>query len=225
MNQEELKIKKREIQTRVQELNTSIGNPNVIYPSIEAAKAAKKELEDLIAEYQKLPLEERLVTTLTMGISISLGDQNNRYSLRYVGNGKWWFYEGSLFKTADIEWNEDFTEAKVKVGTVNSDTQGETVNYVYMVKIMPSNDPVITKVLTMKQSVTAQEPKQAEQSETKKTPRQDQSLLGFGIIYTPDGRLMSKNLYEAELKAEHEAEEQAKIAAQPKTKKRKGLFS
>jgi len=219
MNQEELKSRKKEIQLRVQQLERDIGNPNVIYPSIEAAKAAKQELNDLIAEYQTLPLEERLVTTLTMGVSITLGDQNNRYSLRYVGNGKWYFYEGSIFRTSDVEFNADYTEAKVKVGTVNSDTQGEIVNYVYIVKIFPVNDPVITKVLKLKEPAIPQEPKQPEQP---KAHPQDLSLTGFGIIYTPDGRLMSKTLYEKEQKAKLEAEE----AAQPKeTKKKRKLFS
>ena len=47
MNQEELKIKKRELLTEIETLQNSVGNPSVIYPSVEAQKAAIKRLKQL----------------------------------------------------------------------------------------------------------------------------------------------------------------------------------
>ena len=222
MNQEELKIKKRELLTEIETLQNSVGNPSVIYPSVEAQKAAIKRLNDLIAEYQSMPRTEFLVATMPVGIAISLSDGNGRYSLRYNGNGRFDFYEGSIYKSSDIEWSEDYSTAKVKVGTMNSDTQGETVDYVYMLKIAPINDPIIAKFLTVKNAATLQEPKQPE---AKKKYPDDFGMTGFGFVRREDtGLWVHKGIYEAEQKAKLEAEKAQQQQAAPEPKKRKGLF-
>ena len=53
-----------------------------------------------------MPRTEFLVATMPVGIAISLSDGNGRYSLRYNGNGRFDFYEGSIYKSSDIEWSE-----------------------------------------------------------------------------------------------------------------------
>ena len=157
MNQAELKAKKREILTKVEYLQNSVGNPSVIYPSREAQQAAIKELNRLISEYQSMPRTEVLVANLAMGIAFSLNDGAGRYSLRYNGVGRWDFYEGSIYKSSDVEFSDDYSTAKVKVCTVNSDTQGEETDYVYNITVAPVRDSMITKLLNVKQTVTPQE--------------------------------------------------------------------
>lgn len=223
MNQEELKIKKRELLTEIETLQNSVGNPSVIYPSVEAQKAAIKRLNDLIAEYQSMPRTEFLAATLPVGIAISFSDGNGRFSLRYNGAGRFDFYEGSQYKSSDIEWSEDCSTAKVKVGVMNSDTQGEMWEYVYILNVAPINDPMIRKLFNITQPVTAQEPKQPE--DKKKYP-DDLSMSGFGFVRRPEtGQWVSKGVYDAEQKAKQEAEKAQQPQPAPATKKRKGLFS
>ncbi len=218
MDNEQLKTKKREILKEIESLQNSVGNPSVIYPSVEAQKTAIKRLNDLIAEYQLMPRTEFLVATMPVGIAISLSDGNARYSLRYNGNGRFDFYEGSIYKSSDIEWSEDYSTAKVKVGTMNSDTQGETVDYIYILKIVPIHDPMIRKLFNVTQPVTAQKPKQPEAK--KKYPR-DYGMEEFGFVRdTTTGGWINKAVVES-----YERAERKSIEPKKDSKKRKGLFS
>ena len=72
---------------------------------------------------------------------------------------------------------------------MNSDTQGETVDYVYMLKIAPINDPIIAKFLTVKNAATLQEPKQPE---AKKKYPDDFGMTGFGFVRRYDTGMVSK---------------------------------
>jgi hypothetical protein len=211
MTNEEVKARKFEIQKRVQQLSANIGNPTVRYQTPNGEQLAKEELGKLITEYRALPVEEVEVTTLTMGKIIALSD--DRYILKYIqGSKRWDFYEGSQYKTSNVEWLDEST-AKVSVPTTNSDTHGETVNYVFRVKVAPTVDPLVAN-LAKPQPL----PHQPLHPENKITPNKDDLLMkGLGyIIDANTGRWRKQTTQEYD-----EKQQQQKIESKKEEKKKR----
>lgn len=53
------------------------------------------------------------------------------------------FYIGNEYQRGTVVFNEEGNEATVTVPTLNSDTHGELVNYIYTVKIAKPIDPIV----------------------------------------------------------------------------------
>ena len=198
MTNEEVKARKFEIQKRVQQLSANIGNPTVRYQSPNGEQLAKEELDKLITEYRALPIEEVEVTTLTMGRIITLSD--GRYVLKYSPHAnRWDFYEGAEYKTSMVEWLDEST-AKISVPTVNSDTHGETINYVFRVKVAPSIDPLVTKMSNA-------QPQQQLEPDKITSNKDDQLMKGLGyVIDANTGRWRKQTTQEYDEKQQQQTE-------------------
>ena len=80
-----------------------------------------------------------------------------------------------------VKWLDEST-AKISVPTRNSDTHGETVNYVFRVKVAPTVDPFIAKLSTPQPQQEPQQP------EIQKDYPEDLSMTGWGFVRDANGK-------------------------------------
>lgn len=150
LTNEEIVARKATVKKQIEYLTSKTGNPTAYslsngnpYTGSKQAEDDKKKLRELVDEYNSL-IVSIVVANLRLNKVITFTDGN--YVIRYVPKkDRYDFYIGSEYKRGKVEFNEDLTEATVTCPTVNSDTHGETVNYIYKVKINEPKDVVVKK--------------------------------------------------------------------------------
>lgn len=150
MDNNEIKIRKKELREEIQRLSEKIGNPTAYnlgnyhpYVNSPMFEEDKKKLEEDVTEYNLL-VESFDVATLRMQKIIQLAD--GRFTLKYRPEyDRWDFYEGNEYMGSKVEFIDN-DNIKVTIPTQNSDTHGEIVNYIYTIKIVPTVNATVAKL-------------------------------------------------------------------------------
>lgn len=175
MNNEQIKTRKLELKKEIEQLSDKIGNPTAYtladhQPYVNSPQLAldKEKLKQKVAEYNSL-VESIVVAELKMDKVISFTD--GVHTIKYVPKAnRYDFYVGQEYQKGKVVLSEDGTTATVTVPTVNSGTHGETVNYVYKVKILEPKDQIVKK--------------------SKCEPRCSKIDEGMAMIFNPDEQMM-----------------------------------
>jgi hypothetical protein len=151
MTNEQIKERKQVLRKEIEQLTSKLGSPDS-YTTKEGQPfriskefaIAQEELRKKVDEYNTL-IESFVVANLRLNKVITFTDNN--YVIKYVPEkNRYDFYAGSEYIKGTVKFSEDLTEATVTCPTVNSDSHGELVNYIYNVKILEVKDIVVKRV-------------------------------------------------------------------------------
>ena len=151
LTNDQIRERKAVLRREIEQLTSKIGNPDA-YTTKEGQPfriskdfaIAQEELRTKVDEYNTL-IESFVVANLRLNKVITFTDGN--YVIKYVPEkGRFDFYAGSEYIKGTVKFSEDLTEATVTCPTVNSDTKGETVNYIYKIRINEPKDIVVKKI-------------------------------------------------------------------------------
>lgn len=202
LDNEQIKARKEALRKEIERLKDKISNPSafrtadgqpyVLSPMFEEDK---KKFEEIVAEYNSL-VESFDVATLTMKRIIHLAD--GRFTLKYRPEfNRWDFYDGNQYKGSNVEFLDE-DNAKITIPTQNSDTHGETVNYVYTIKIAPTINATVAKLAQPKPCTKVEE--------------------GLAMMQNPDDALMESMGYVKDPIAENKWRKQTPLEYDEKLK-------
>lgn len=150
LSEEQRMARRKTLAKEIEELNTKVGNPSDYFTSDKQPYRNSPEylkdqelLKGKLCEYHTLT-PKIVGPHLRMKSNLSFTD--GRYILKYNYKvGKWDLYDGTDFLTRDVVFNAEGTEATMTVPVQNSTTHGETWHYIYSMKVLPNEDPILKK--------------------------------------------------------------------------------